>query len=264
MALETVKVGKLEYLKASILDTPHGFSTRYGGVSQGSLSSLNLGIHRGDLRENVLKNYEILGSALGFSPEQTVFTHQTHTDVVQRVGAADRGDGLLREVEPERDGLITNEPGVVLTIFSADCTPILFFDPVKRAVGAAHAGWRGTALGIAKKTIEAMVREFGCCPADIRAAIGPCIGKCCFETDGDVPAAMTEALGKEAEPFLAPKGQKYYVDLKGLNALWLKKAGVEQIQVSCDCTVCESRRFWSHRVTKGDRGSLAAVIFLKE
>lgn len=264
MALETVTLGKLEYLKAGLLDTPHAFSTRHGGVSQGSLSSLNLGIHRGDLRENVLKNYEILGSALGFTPEQTVFTHQTHTDIVQKVGVCDRGDGLFREVEPERDGLITNEPGVVLTIFSADCTPILFFDPVKRAVGAAHAGWRGTALGIAKKTVEAMVREFGCCPPDIRAAIGPCIGKCCFETDADVPTAMIEALGEEARPFITQKGPKYHVDLKGLNALWLQRAGVQNIQVSEDCTVCRHDRFWSHRVTKGDRGSLAAVIFLKE
>ncbi len=264
MALKTVTLGKLEYLKADLLNTPHAFSTRYGGVSQGSLSSLNLGIHRGDLRENVLKNYEILGSALGFSPEDTVFTHQTHTDIVEKVGKKDRGDGLFREVEPERDGLITNEPGVVLTVFSADCTPILFFDPVKKAVGAAHAGWRGTALGIAKKTVEAMTREFGCSPSHIRAAIGPCIGKCCFETDGDVPSAMVAALGEEANAFITKSGEKYHVDLKGINTLWLQKAGVEQIQVSEDCTVCQHDRFWSHRMTKGDRGSLAAVIFLKE
>ncbi len=264
MSLEAVKVGELEYLRASLLDTPHGFSTRYGGVSRGSLASLNLGIHRGDLRENVIRNYEILGNALGFSPEQTVFTRQTHTDIVHRVGKADRGDGLFREVEPERDGLITNEPGVVLTIFSADCTPLLFFDPVKKAVGAAHAGWRGAALGIGKKTVEAMAREFGSRPSDIRAAIGPCIGKCCFETDNDVPEAMYQALGAEAADHITQTGKKYHVDLKGLNALWLKKAGVQQIQVSGDCTVCQKERFWSHRVTKGDRGSLAAVIFLKE
>lgn len=119
-----------------------------GGRERGSLASLNLGIHRGDQPERVLRNYEILGQAVGFAPEQTVFTRQTHTDIVARVGRENRGEGLFRPVEPERDGLVTDEPGVTLTIFTADCTPILFYDPVRQAVGAAHAGCGGRRPGL--------------------------------------------------------------------------------------------------------------------
>lgn len=263
MSFETIRRGSLEYLASSRLaPTPHGFTTRLGGVSTGSLASLNLGIHRGDRPENVLRNYEILGDALGFAPEDTVFTRQTHTDIVARVGRQNRGEGLYRPVEPERDGLVTDEPGVVLTIFTADCTPILFYDPVRRAVGAAHAGWRGTAAGIAARTVERMARAFGCHPEDIRAAIGPCISRCCFETDGDVPEAMVKALGREAEAAITGSGPKYHVDLKALNQIWLRRAGVREIDVCPDCTACQPNRFWSHRITHGDRGSLAAVIRL--
>lgn len=264
MSFITIKKGELEYLSSSAIDVPHCFSTRHGGVSKGSLSSLNLGIHRGDDPDHVVKNYEILGNALGFSVEDIVFTRQTHTDIVERVGAKDRGCGLFRPVEPERDGLVTNEPGVVLTIFTADCTPILFYDPVARCIGGAHAGWRGTALGIAARTVEKMVKEFGSDPGNIRAAIGPCISKCCFETDRDVPEAMLAALGQEAEAYITGSGPKYHVDLKGINALHLRRAGVEMIDISDDCTACQPDRFWSHRVTHGDRGSLASLIFLPE
>ena len=256
-----------EYLSSDLLAGPavHCFSTRYGGVSQGHLSSLNLGIHRGDLRENVLENYRILGSAVGFQPEQTVFTHQTHTANVVRVGKADCGHGLYREVLEERDGLITDEPGVALTVFSADCTPILLCDPVRRAVGAVHAGWRGTASGIVKNCVEALGREYGCRPENLRAAIGPCIGPCCFETHRDVPDAMRAALGPEAEQAITDDGNgKFHVDLKRLNALWLQKAGVEQIDICPDCTACQPERYWSHRRVGDRRGSLAAVIMLKE
>ena len=256
-----------EYLSSDLLagSVVHCFSTRYGGVSQGHLSSLNLGIHRGDLRENVLENYRILGSAVGFQPEQTVFTHQTHTANVVRVGRADCGHGLYREVEEERDGLITDEPGVALTVFSADCTPILLYDPVRKAVGAVHAGWRGTAAGIVKNCVDAMQREFGSDPADLRAAIGPCIGPCCFETHRDVPDAMRLALGTEAEQAITDDGNgKFHVDLKRLNALWLQKAGVSQIDICPDCTACQPERYWSHRRVGDRRGSLATVIMLKE
>ena len=127
------------------------YSTRFGGVSEGALASLNLGTHRGDRPENVLENYARLGRAVGFAPEETVFTKQVHSALVERVGRADCGRGLQREAEHGVDGLVTDEPGVALTIFSADCTPVLLFDPVARAIGAAHAGWRGTAAGIAAR-----------------------------------------------------------------------------------------------------------------
>lgn len=265
MKLSVNRVGALEYLTAPCLaPVAHGFSTRFGGVSGGYLASLNLGMHRGDAPENVEENYARLGAAIGFSPADTVFTRQVHGDRVERVGRQQRGRGLRFPVQEPCDGLITNEPGVALTVFSADCTPILLYDPVKRAIGAVHAGWRGTAAQIAKRAVEGMCREFGCCPADIRAAIGPCISMCCFETDGDVPQAMLASFGEAAQEHIRPVGEKYYVNLKGLNALALRQAGVRTLDIAQACTACQPQRFWSHRRVGNERGSLAAVIVLRE
>lgn len=267
MKLTVCRDGQLEYLRAPVLEASgvvHGFSTRFGGVSGGHLASLNLGVHRGDVYENVVENYRIFGNAVGFTPEDTVFPCQRHTDIVRKVGKGDRGTGLFREQEHVCDGLITNEEDVALLAFSADCTPVLLFDPVRRAVGAVHAGWRGTAQGIVKKAVEAMHDAYGSEPADIRAAIGPCIGACCFETDADVPDAMLAALGQDARAAIRKKGEKFFVDLKLLNRIWLENAGVHQIDIAEACTACEPNRFWSHRTVGDARGTLAAVIMLQK
>lgn len=254
------RVGDLEYLTAQGISVPHCFSTRLGGVSEGSLASLNLGIHRGDRPGAVLENYRRVGKALGFSLGDVVFARQIHSDVVRRVDAINAGEGLFFPVGEACDGLITNVPGLALTVFTADCTPILLHDPVTGAVGAVHAGWRGTVADIAGKAVRSMEREFGCDPGNIHAAIGPNIGACCFETDEDVPQAVRKVLGPEGEDFIRTFGEKYHVDLKGVNRALLRRAGVEQIEVSTQCTACQPERFWSHRVTRGDRGSLAAII----
>jgi YfiH family protein len=149
-------------------------------------------------------------------------------------------------------------------VFTADCTPIFLWDSVTGAVGAVHAGWRGTAADIAGKTVRAMQSELGCLPKNIRAAIGPNIGACCFETDADVPEAIIETFGKEAEQFICQNGDKYHVDLKGVNSLSLRKSGVESIEISSDCTMCQPDRFWSHRITGTNRGSQGAVIVCKK
>ena len=259
----TIRQGTLEYLTADALEgSIHCFSTRRGGVSEGALASLNLGTHRGDRPENVRENYRILGAAVGFAPAETVFTRQEHTDRLLRVGRADCGTGLDREQTTVSDGILTDEPDVALVCFGADCATILLYDPVHPAIAAVHAGWRGTAQGIAYKAVLRMQAEFGSQPHDIRAAIGPCIGKCCFEVGPEVPAAMREALGADAEAAIEPRGEKSHVDLKLLNTIWLQKAGVRTIDVSTDCTMCSPDRFWSHRVTGGDRGSQAAIIQL--
>ncbi len=258
------QVGSLEYLTAGNIPAPHAFTTRLGGVSEGFLHSLNLGMHRGDDPQNVEKNYAILAHALGFSTQKLVLANQIHSAAVRVVTESDCLGSLSHRDYPECDGLVTNTPGVALTVFTADCTPILFCDPVTGAVGAAHAGWRGTAAGIAARTVEAMVAAFGSRPEDIRAAIGPNIGVCCFETDADVPEAMLSALGQDAAPYIFTHAEKFRVDLKGINALWLRRAGVENIEIATECTVCESHRFWSHRVTKGDRGSQGALITCRE
>ena len=263
MAIKTVTQGTLEYLAAEGICAPHAFTTRFGGVSEGQFSSLNISMHRGDSAENVRKNYAVLAAALGFDTDALVLTRQIHSDIVRTVTRKD-ACGLDHREYPECDGLITCEPGTALGIFTADCTPILFHDPVTGAVGAAHAGWRGTAADIAGKTVQAMVREFGCNPADIRAAIGPNIGQCCFETDQDVPNALTEAFGNEVRAYIRPQQNKCYVNLKEVNALALRRAGVENIEISTACTMCQHDRFWSHRYTRGDRGSQGAIIVCKE
>lgn len=240
----------------------HAFSTRQGGVSRGIYDSLNLGANRGDDLGAVRENYHILCTELGMAEDRLVFSRQVHGDDVRVVTQLDAGKGLLRPVDYEADGLITNVPGLPLVIFTADCIPILLYDPVKRAIGAVHAGWRGTALGIVEKVVEKMENTYGCKPEHILAAIGPGICQSCFETDGDVPNAMKEALGQEATPYIQPKESKFHVDLKGINALWLRRAGVEQISVSTDCTHCRPDFYWSHRRVGNSRGSQASLIQL--
>ena len=263
MAINTLKNGTMEYLVAEGIGVPHCFTTRLGGVSTGTLTSLNIGMGRGDDPRNVAENYRILGNTIGFDPEKLVLTHQIHTDVVRLVTKEDH-NGFDHHAYPQCDGLITNDPGPALVIFTADCTPILFHDPVTGAVGAAHAGWRGTAAGIAAKTVETMARAFGCAPGNIRAAIGPHIGPCCFETDKDVPEAMLAALGEDVRPAIRAAGDKYYVNLTYINTLWLRRSGVTSITASADCTFCLPDRYWSHRYTRGQRGSQGAVIVRKE
>ena len=262
MPITIQRSGELIYLTAEGITVPHCFTTRQGGVSEGYLASLNIGNHRGDSPENVAENYRRLGAAVGFDPERLVLTRQIHSDIVRVVTAADCA-GLDHREYPECDALVTNEPGVGLTVFTADCTPILLHDPVTGAVGAAHAGWRCTALDIAGKTVAAMVEAFGCNPADIRGAVGPNIGACCFETDRDVPDAMYALLGDEAGGYIRPAGNKFYVNLKGINARLLVRAGVRHIDMSSHCTACDSGLFWSHRKVGNRRGSQGAIIVCK-
>ena len=170
--IKTVTVGKLEYLTAEGITASHCFTTRLGGVSKGNLDSLNIGTHRGDDPENVLENYRILGNAIGFDINKLVLTKQTHTDIVRPVTEKDWGTGLFAPEFPPCDALITNTPGTALVVFTADCTPILLQDPVTGAVGAVHAGWRGTAANIVGKTVAAMVSHYGCHPENIRRLSG--------------------------------------------------------------------------------------------
>lgn len=263
MSITLIKKDKLEYLVADDIAVPHCFTTRLGGVSTGVLSSMNLAMRLDEQEENIRKNYRILGNALGFSCSDLVMTRQIHSDSIRVVSREDCR-GCFHKDYPECDGLVTNTPGLALVVFTADCTPILLWDPVTGAVGAAHAGWRGTAADIAGKTVQAMVDAFGCNPKNIHAAIGPNIGVCCFETGADVPEAMVKAFGDKAKSHIHPTGEKYYVNLKEINALALRRRGVVNIEISQDCTMCDPGRYWSHRYTQGNRGSQGAIIVCKE
>ena len=161
------------------------------------------------------------------------------------------------------DAVMTDLPHVCVSVSTADCIPVLVYDSRHHAVAAVHAGWRGTAQGIAYKAVLRMQEEFGCAPEHIHAAIGPCIGRCCFEVGPEVPEAMRRSLGPDAEAAIELHGEKAHVDLKRLNRIWLERAGVQVIDICPDCTKCQPERFWSHRVTGGNRGSQAAIIRLK-
>ena len=244
----------------------HGFSTRLGGVSPAPWHSLNLGSSLGDDPSRVRENFSRFCSAAGTGKGALVKNHQVHSDVVRPVTEADTLSDPARPGTCEADGLITDRPGVCLAIFSGDCIPVLLYDPVRRCIAAAHAGWRGTALGIAARAAQAMVRDYGCAPEHILAAIGPGIGPCCFETHADVPDGLRAGLGEDAEAFIRPLSRpgKFSVDLKGANAQWLRRAGLSPAHIAlCPaCTACQLDLFWSHRVQGKQRGSMAAVIQL--
>ena len=256
----------LFWLTSPLLDgVRHGFSTRRGGVSPAPWDTLNLRFGCGDTPEHVAENYRRLLGAVEMDPARAVLSLQVHRDDVRLCTSADAGKGLMRERDYEADALITGEKGLPLVVFSADCGTVLLHDPAAGCVGAVHAGWRGCAAGIVEKTVREMARLLGARPERILAALGPCIGKCCFETDSDVPEAMaSSALGAEAEPYLERRGAKYHVDLAGLNRQWLLRAGVlpEHIEVCDLCTACRPDLFWSHRKMGEARGVQAAMICL--
>lgn len=243
----------------------HGFSTRLGGVSVGDCASMNLSFTRGDDPAAVTENFRRHCAVLDTTPERVVLTKQTHTVNVKRVTAADCGNGVtLPQRYEDVDGLITNEPDVMLCTQHADCTPIFFVDPVRRAIGLSHSGWRGTADGMGPATVAAMVQEYGCEPADIWVGIGPSIGRCCFEVD--LPVYEIFASKPEwNDEMTEKKGEKYHLDLWEYNRRLLLSVGVrpEHITVTDLCTRCHPDLFWSHRATGGKRGSLAAFLMMK-
>lgn len=243
----------------------HGFSTRLGGVSTGTYASMNLSFSRGDDAKAVAENFSRMCAVLEAKPEQVVLTKQTHTVNVQKVTAADCGNGVTKPQQYEDvDGLITNETGVMLCTQHADCASLFFADPVHRVIALSHSGWRGTADGMGAVTVRAMCREYGCDPKDIVAGIGPSIGPCCFEVDAPVYECFA-AKPVWDESLAVKKGEKYYIDLWELNRRLLLAEGLkpEHITVTDVCTKCHPNVFWSHRVTGNERGSLAAFLMMK-
>jgi len=243
------------------IKTTHAFTTRLGGVSTGIYDSLNLAQKAGDNIDNVKENYSRLCAALGISKDDLVCSTQVHGTDIRLITRDDCGR-LLQNNPYKADGLISRTPGAALMIFTADCVPILLYDPVKKAAGAFHAGWRGTVSNIAGIAVSKFCESFGSSPADIKAAIGPCISKCCFETHNDVADALRSALGQSANSCFTQTADKFMIDLKQTNRIFLSKAGVTDINISDECTSCSSEKYWSHRKTKGERGTQAAIILI--
>lgn len=244
-----------------------GFSTRLGGVSQGGCASMNISTHRGDAPAAVEENRRRISSAVGVDPEKMVYTCQTHTTNVALVTGEDAGKSL-----PETDGMITRTPGLCLVTFYADCVPLYFVDPVRKAVGLSHSGWRGTVGDMAGVTVGMMGEVFGSRPEDILAAVGPSICQDCYEVSEDVVSQFRESYPAEEweELFYQKEEQrekgKYQLDLWRANELNLLRAGLlpEHIAVTNLCTCCNPGLLFSHRVTGWNRGNLSAFLALKE
>ena len=275
-----------------------GFSTRYGGVSRGCFSSMNMSFMRGDDPKDVMENIRLFSASAGFKPENIVMPHQCHTTNVETVGDKDKGRGvqlsLLRNengavlsdipgTEEEIDGQITNRPDVVLYVLGADCVPVFIVDTEKRVVSAVHAGWKGTVNDIAGAAIEKMKSEFGTCLKDIKAVIGPSICQDCYEVSEDVADVFIKKYYVASDSFYDlnlrgtdivrpasgdfkdnPTG-KYYLNLWEANRVNLIKAGVPEsnIEISGLCTRCHPDMFFSHRAHGNDRGVNIGFITIR-
>lgn len=263
---EKVKEG-VPFLSYPILENTgivsHGFSTRLGGVSEGGYSSMNLSLSRGDNPEAVEENTKRIARAIGVEKEKMVYTQQTHTTNVAVVSGKDAGSTLK-----ETDGLVTNSPGICLVTFYADCVPLYFVDPVKRAIGLSHSGWRGTVGKMAAATVEKMKECFGTRPEDIIAAVGPSICQDCYEVSEDVTSRFKEAFREEdwKDLFYKKENGKFQLDLWKANEINLREAGVlpEHIAVTNVCTCCNPKILFSHRVQGWNRGNLCAFLALKD
>ena len=283
---------ELEYLSFPSLDETgivrHLISTRLGGVSNGEFASMNLSFSRGDRDEDIWENYRRIAYVLGCVPENMIASQQTHTTNIRRVGLEDAGKGITRPLDyRDVDGLVTNEPGLALVTYYADCVPLLFVDPVNKAIGAAHSGWRGTLAHMGQCMVDTMNKAFGTRPDELKAAIGPSICQSCYEVSGEV-AEQFVVLDRESEdlrqeiyergiyreglsgrlPKVVEPGRKqgkYQLDLWLANLLILCHAGVplENIAVTDICTCHNNRYLFSHRASGGRRGNLAAFLMLE-
>lgn len=242
----------------------NGFSTRFGGVSEGVLSTMNLGFGRNDLPENVVKNHEIIANAIGFNPENIVASKQTHTTNVKIVSKKDCGKGIYRERDyDDVDGMITNEKGIVLATYFADCVPLYMVDTKNKAIGLSHSGWRGTVGKIGKVTLDLMKETYGTNPKDVIACIGPSICRDCYEVSEDVATEFEAAFKGRKKDILINKGNgKYQLDLWECNYIIFKECGVyeENIHMPDICTCHNMEMMFSHRATQGRRGNLAAFL----
>ncbi len=253
----------LIYMRSTALPARHAFTTRHGGVSAGYSAALNLTVSRGDDPAAVKENYRRVAALLGADVDGMCVTKQVHGTAVRTVTQADR-HVCLSEVPYEADGLVTNVPGLPILCFVADCVPVLLCEPDAGVIAAVHCGWRSAAGDILGEALRQM-RALGARAERVRAAVGPSIGKCCFETHRDVPDAIEAWLGGNTAGLFERRADgKYLVDLRGANARRLMQLGVpgSQIDLSEECTFCSHDKYWSHRYTRGLRGSQAAGIVL--
>lgn len=258
--------GTIAYIEAEALSglgfVTHAFCTRQGGVSQGPYESLNVGDLVGDGEDQVRRNQNLVREAFAVPEGRLILMRQVHGS---RIRIVDEPGALTGEL-PECDGLITDRPGVALGVRTADCVPLFFVDPVRRVIGAAHAGWRGTAEVIAAAMVETLAERFSSQREDLLVIIGPAIGRCCYQVDAPVFAAFSALPG--AGEFLHPCPQKgrWMLDLALANRLGIGRAGVrsEKIFSVGLCTACRQDLFFSHRAGRGVAGRQLNLLMLQE
>lgn len=255
-----------------------GFSTRMGGISEGSFSTLNFSVKMGDTRERVQENFRRYISAHGF--QNPVMADQVHGIRVKRVYKEDAGKNVfIPKDDSGMDGLVTNEPGITLVTTFADCVPLYFVDEEHRAIGLSHAGWRGTLAGMARETLKVMNREFGTKPEQVKAAIGPSICVNCYEVSRELAEEFADVLNCEmvygAEKHLPEwdmnhiayeRDGKFYLNLWAANYQMMCASGIpkEQIALPDLCTCCNDTILFSHRASRGKRGNLCAFLMIEE
>lgn len=266
---ERREVNGLVYYTAPMIESAGAFNmftTRLGGVSRGIYQSLNFRRAEGETEDNIHENYRRALAVGGRTPESVVCTKQVHGNIVTEAVLQDAGRGFSRAAGWQTDGLITRESGITLAGYYADCLPIVLFDKRNRTAGIIHCGWRGTSLDICGEAVRKMESLYGTRPENVLAALGPAVCAQCFETDSDVPDAMTAQYGKAVEKYIVKRQNKWFVDIAGINLFCLEKSGVNDsnITVSNICTKCsQSGEFWSHRATNGVRGVHAAFVGIK-
>lgn len=252
----------------------HCFTTRKGGVSKGEYESLNMALHKKDDMDSVVENYKRVAKALSLDIDNMVLSNQVHDSKIYIAKRNDRGKGIIGSSDIKGfDGLVTNEENVVLVTFFADCVPVFLFDPVKKVIGLVHSGWKGTVKEISKEALKKMNQEFGCDYRDIEAAIGPSIGKCCFEVGKEVAEefeveldwfkeAIRESSIKNQECYISEKNGKWFIDLPLVIKKTLLNQGMdeENIVLSGICTKCNKDVFFSHRGDMGKTGTLAGIM----
>lgn len=235
----------------------HGVFTRLGGGSAPPFATLNTGHTVGDDPAAVAENHRRICDAMGVNVAFVASGYQVHGTGVALIGPQDCG-----RVRPCTDILLTRQSGIPLVQRFADCTPLVLYDPVRRVLGLAHAGWRGTVQGVAIEAVRAMTRAFGSRPADIVAGVGPSIGPCCYEIGSQVAARVRDAFRQGTRWLLAQANGAIHLDLWSANCQQLQTAGVVQVEVAGLCTACHTKEFFSHRAERGRTGRFGVMAVL--
>jgi YfiH family protein len=254
---------RLPLLQSSVIPAGfhHGFTTRRGGIGAAPFDTFNLGMKWGDAAQNVLENRRRLQAASGVA--RLYFARQVHGANLLRVRADDDPSQVAKA---EADGLLSDAPGIAVAVFVADCVPVLMADAGTGAFAAVHAGWRGTLAGVVPAMVRRMRADLGTRPEDLRVALGPAIGVCCFEVGDEVVEAVERVLPDAAKAGAIMRagegGARAHVDLKRLNVVLLAREGVPAAAIDAgpECTSCDRERFFSYRRDRGQTGQAAGFI----